>query len=195
MQQPPPRNSKNKLWLICCVLITLIVIGEATGLRASFSFGSIKEIFLQYKLSGIIIFSLAFALGNLLYIPGWIFLVAAVLALGKEWGGLATYTAAMLSAILSYGLIFNLGKDALRNFDNKWAKKIFNNLDHSPIVSIVLLRLLFQTAPPLNYALAMSNIRFQHYLIGTLIGLPLPIFIYCYFFELIFDHVLVGVGP
>ena len=101
MQQPPPRNSKNKLWLICCVLIALIVIGEATGLRASFSFGSTKEIFLQYKLSGIIIFSLAFALGNLLYIPGWIFLVAAVLALGKEWGGLATYTAAMLSAMLS----------------------------------------------------------------------------------------------
>lgn len=126
MQQPPPRNSKNKLWLICSALIAFIVIGEATGLRASFSLGSIKDIFLQYKLTGIIIFSLAFALGNLLYIPGWIFLVAAVLALGKEWGGLATFTAAMLSAIPSYGLIFKLGKDALRNFDNKWAQKIFN---------------------------------------------------------------------
>lgn len=194
MQPPHSKNSKNKLWLICGALIALIAIGEITGLRTSFSFGSIKEIFLQNKLTGVIIFSLVFALGNLLYVPGWIFLVAAVLALGKEWGGLATYTAAMVSAILSYALIFKLGKDALRSFDNKWANKIFSNLDHSPIVSIVLLRLLFQTAPPLNYALAMSNIRFRHYLLGTLLGLPLPIFIYCYFFEFIFDRVLAGIG-
>jgi len=194
LQPPPSKNSKNKLWLICGALIALIAIGEITGLRASFSFGSIKEIFLQNKLTGVIIFSLVFALGNLLYVPGWIFLVAAVLALGKEWGGLATYTAAMVSAIFSYALIFKLGKDVLRSFDNKWANKIFSNLDHSPIVSIVLLRLLFQTAPPLNYALAMSNIRFRHYLLGTLIGLPLPIFIYCYFFEFIFDRVLAGIG-
>ena len=195
MHQPTSKNSQNKLWLVCGVLIALIAIAEVTGLRASFSYASIKEIFLQYKLTGIIIFSLAFALGNLLYIPGWIFLVAAVLALGKEWGGIATYTAAMVSAIFSYALICKLGKDALRSFDNKWAKKIFANLDHSPIVSIILLRLIFQTAPPLNYALAMSSIRFQNYFLGTLIGLPLPIFIYCYFFEFIFDNVLVGIGP
>jgi hypothetical protein len=29
-------------------------------------------------------------LGNLVQIPGWIFLAAAVLTLGRFWGGLAT---------------------------------------------------------------------------------------------------------
>jgi len=47
------------------------------------------------------------------------------------------------------------------------------------------LRMLFQTAPAVNYALAMSGIRFRTYLIGTLIGLPLPIAAYCIFFDVL----------
>jgi len=43
--------------------------------------------------------------------------------------------------------------------------------------------MLFQTVPPLNYALAMSGIRFRDYLVGTLLGLPLPIMAYCLFFD------------
>jgi uncharacterized membrane protein YdjX (TVP38/TMEM64 family) len=46
-----------------------------------------------------------------------------------------------------------------------------------------LLRILFQTVPALNYALALSGIRFRQYLTGTLLGLPLPIALYCVIFE------------
>jgi uncharacterized membrane protein YdjX (TVP38/TMEM64 family) len=42
---------------------------------------------------------------------------------------------------------------------------------------------LFQTLPALNYALAMSGVRFRAYLLGTLLGLPLPIALYCLFFD------------
>jgi uncharacterized membrane protein YdjX (TVP38/TMEM64 family) len=49
-----------------------------------------------------------------------------------------------------------------------------------------------QTLPALNYALALADIRFRVYLAGTVLGLPLPIFLYCYFFELIFQHLLNG---
>jgi uncharacterized membrane protein YdjX (TVP38/TMEM64 family) len=43
--------------------------------------------------------------------------------------------------------------------------------------------MLFQTVPALNYTLAMSGIRFRDYLIGTLLGLPIPIALYCVFFD------------
>lgn len=46
-----------------------------------------------------------------------------------------------------------------------------------------MLRLLFQTVPALNYALALSGIRFADYFLGTLLGLPLPILLYCAFFS------------
>ncbi|SBT04081.1 SNARE associated Golgi protein (fragment) [Candidatus Accumulibacter aalborgensis] len=49
--------------------------------------------------------------------------------------------------------------------------------------SVVCLRILLQTVPALNYALAMSGIRFRAYMIGTLLGPPLPIAAYCLFFD------------
>jgi hypothetical protein len=56
-------------------------------------------------------------------------------------------------------------------------------LDARPVVSIVVLRVLLQTVPALNYALAMSGVKFRDYLVGTLLGLPLPIALYCVFFD------------
>ncbi len=172
------------------LLVIVFLVAELTGLRASLSPQHIKELFLQFQLWGILIFCISFSLGNLLYIPGWIFLLGAVFALGKEWGGLATYIAALTSSTISFFLIHKIGGDALRSLNNKYADRIFSKLDQHPIYSIALLRLMFQTVPALNYALAMANVRFSHYILGTVIGLPLPIFIYCYFFETIFQHVL-----
>ena len=51
------------------------------------------------------------------------------------------------------------------------------------MISIVFVRMLFQTLPALNYTLAMSGVRFRTYLAGTLLGLPLPIAAYCLFFD------------
>ena len=42
---------------------------------------------------------------------------------------------------------------------------------------------MFQTVPALNYALALSGVRFDTYMIGSLLGLPLPITLYCLFFD------------
>ena len=42
---------------------------------------------------------------------------------------------------------------------------------------------MFQTVPALNYTLALSGVPFRAYLIGTLLGLPLPIALYCLFFD------------
>lgn len=43
--------------------------------------------------------------------------------------------------------------------------------------------MMFQTLPALNYAPAMSGVRFRTYLLGTLLGLPLPIVLYYLFFD------------
>ena len=63
------------------------------------------------------------------------------------------------------------------------ARRLFAGLDAHPVGSIALLRILMQTAPALNYALALSGIRFRNYMVDTLLGLPLPIALYCYFFD------------
>ena len=183
-------DPKKKLLYIVAFFVALYLMMEISGLRTHIAPEAIKEIFLRHTVLGLFFFCLAYSVGNLVYVPGWIFLVGAVLALGKEWGGMASFLAALCSASISFFLIRSVGGTALRSLNNKWGDRIFSHLDQRPILSVALLRLLFQTLPAINYALALTDLRFRHYMIGTLIGLPLPIFLYCYFFETIFQYIL-----
>ena len=172
----------RRLLGVALFLGVLLAIFEFSGLRDHFDLPFIREMILHHRVGGLILFVMLFALGNLVQIPGWVFLAAAVVALGRMWGGVVTYIAAVASCAFTFVTIRALGGDALRLIENKLAVRILAQLDAHPIASVGLLRLLFQTAPALNYALAMSGIRFRNYLAGTLIGLPLPIALYCIFF-------------
>jgi uncharacterized membrane protein YdjX (TVP38/TMEM64 family) len=85
--------------------------------------------------------------------------------------------------VVTFLVIRFIGGNALRELKSKTAQRLLGRLDAHPIQSVVLLRVLFQTVPALNYALALSGIPLRKYLAGTLLGLPLPIFLYCVFFD------------
>ncbi|HLA29857.1 MAG TPA: VTT domain-containing protein [Pseudomonas sp.] len=185
-------RSSRRLLLVMLFLLGLFALFEALGLRAQFNLASLQALILLHPVSGLLLFILLFALGNLIQIPGWLFLAAAVLALGRVYGGIATYLAASVSCVFTYFTIRYLGGDALRELDNRLAKRLLAGLDRQPLASIIALRMLFQTVPALNYALALSGVRFRHYLAGTLLGLPLPIALYCLFFDYL--AVLLNIG-
>ncbi|MCY1350133.1 SNARE associated Golgi protein [compost metagenome] len=173
----------RRLLLVALFLGLLLAAFQFSGLRENLSLQYLHDTLLAHKGWGLALFALLFALGNLIQIPGWIFLAAAVLALGRVWGGLATYLAATFSCCCTFLLIRLLGGSALRELDNRLAQRIIAHLDERPVLVITALRVLFQTVPALNYALSLSGVRFRHYLIGTLLGLPLPIALYCLFFD------------
>lgn len=173
----------QRLLAVVLFLGLLFAVFELSGLRGHFNLEFLRQQISEHKLSGLLIFILLFSLGNLIQIPGWVFLAAAVLALGRTMGGLATYAAAIVSCVMTFLAIRFIGGDALRQLNNQTVVRILRHLDARPIRSVVLARILFQTAPPLNYALAMSGVKFREYLVGTLLGLPLPIFFYCLFFD------------
>ena len=163
----------------------LLTVFEVSGLRDHFNLAFIRQLILQYRTGGLILFVFLFSLGNLMQIPGWVFLAAAVLTLGRLWGGAVTYVAAVTSCAFTFVTIRILGGDALRLLKSRVAVRLLRELDAHPIASVALLRILFQTVPALNYALAMSGIKFRTYLIGTLVGLPIPIALYCVFFDIL----------
>lgn len=173
----------KRLMAVALLLILLFAVFELTGFRAHFNLQVLQQTIRDHPVSGLLIFVLGFAIGNLVQIPGWVFLAAAVLALGQLWGGIVTYVAACISCIVTFFSIGFVGGDALRQLDSKLASSLLSRLDARPVSSILLLRMLFQTVPALNYTLALSGIRFRDYLLGTLLGLPLPIAVYCVFFD------------
>ncbi|MEO8753603.1 MAG: VTT domain-containing protein [Casimicrobiaceae bacterium] len=177
-------RNKRLLGVGLFVVVVLTVL-QVSGLREHFNLAFIRELIQQHWIGGLVLFVLLFALGNLILIPGWVFLAAAVVTLGRGPGGVVTYVAAVISCAITFVAIRALGGDALRLLTNRVAVRILRELDAHPIASIASLRILFQTNPALNYALAMSGIRFRTYLIGTVVGLPLPIALYCIFFDIL----------
>lgn len=173
----------RRILAVALFLGVLLAVFELSGLRGHLDLAFVQQRIADNRVTGLLIFVLLFALGNLIQIPGWIFLAAAVLTLGRVWGGLATYVAACLSCAATFLAIRLIGGNALRELKSSTAKRILARLDEHPVRSVIALRILFQTVPALNYALALSGIRFRQYMLGTLIGLPLPIALYCLFFD------------
>jgi uncharacterized membrane protein YdjX (TVP38/TMEM64 family) len=178
-----PMSRPARLLLVLAFFALLLAIVELTGLRAHLDLAYVRAQFTGHVVQGLAIFALLFSVGNLIQVPGWIFLAAAVLALGRTWGGLATLVAAMVSTCVSFWLLRALGGDALRGLDGRFARRIFGQLDAHPVRSVALLRFVLGTAPPLNVALALSGVRFRHYLLGTAIGLPFPVAFFTVFFD------------
>ena len=175
----------QRLLGVVLFLGVLLTAFEISGLRGHFNLAFVRQTISQHPIGGLALFVLLFSLGNLIQIPGLIFLAAAVLTLGRLWGGAVTYVAAVISCALTFLMIRALGGSVLRLLENRVAVRLLRELDARPIACVALLRILFQTAPALNYALAMSGIRFRTYLVGTLVGLPAPIALYCLFFDIL----------
>jgi uncharacterized membrane protein YdjX (TVP38/TMEM64 family) len=172
-----------RLLLTLLFLVLLFLIFDRLGLREKISIDFIQASFNHHLYLGILIFVALFSLGNLIQIPGWIFLAAAVITLGQVMGGLVTYIAAICSCSITFLLIRLLGGSALQQLESPIAKRLLLRLDQHPLQTIIILRSMFQTAPPLNYTLALTGISFKRYFFGSLLGLPAPIAIYCIVFD------------
>ena len=183
MASPLAMTRYRRLILLAVMLVSVLLIVELTGLREQFSLTALRTLLEANLLVGVLLFVLAFAIGNLIQLPGWPFLAAAILALGTVAGGLVTYVAACVSCLVTFQVVRGVGGSALRDIDKPLARKILARLDSHPVRSVMLLRLLFQTMPALNYTLALSGVKRRDYLLGSLLGLPFPLLIYCFFFD------------
>jgi hypothetical protein len=56
-------------------------------------------------------------------------------------------------------------------------------VDSRPVLAVAGLRTLLMMTPALTYALAMTRVRFWHYVAGNLIGLVIPIAVMAAFIE------------
>ena len=59
----------------------------------------------------------------------------------------------------------------------KWApmQKAMDKLERRPVRTVAALRVALIVSPPLNYALALSPIRFRDYFAGSAMGLAAPV--------------------
>ena len=185
---PPVLWRFRRLILLLAFAALLVLLYRASGLHEDFSLDYLRTELSDHRL---LLFIGLFALGNLLHFPGLLFLAAAVLAMGKLWGGLITYCAAVFSCGFTFVVIRAVGGNGLRLLNNRLTRAVFSHLDQRPASSVFLLRHAFITSPTLNYSLALSGIGFWPYMLGTLLGLPIPLLLCCLLFDRL-SNVLLG---
>lgn len=173
-----------RLLLLVALLLSLFLLGRALGLT-SLSAAQLRATLGGAGPAGALLFLGAFVLGELVHIPGLVFVAVAVLGYGRLGGFLLGYLGALLSVSVAFALFRGVGGQALGVAgagagialpEGSWLRRPFfrrllQHLADRPLRAVVVLRLLFIMTPAVNALLALSPLRFRHFLAGSAIGL------------------------
>ncbi|HJL15601.1 MAG TPA: VTT domain-containing protein [Sandaracinaceae bacterium LLY-WYZ-13_1] len=180
---PPAKANRWRLLLLAALFFGSLAVARWTGIADEVDVASVRDLMQAAGVWGFLLFVVLFAVGELMHIPGIVFMGAASIAYGPVLGSVSAYTGALASVVVSFFVVRGLGGQQLANLRWKWARKVFGRLETHPVRTVATLRLLMWVSPPLNYGLAMSKIRFREYLIGSALGLLIPVPILVIFFD------------
>ncbi|MEL6343366.1 MAG: VTT domain-containing protein [Myxococcota bacterium] len=173
----------------------LFAIGRATGAVELFDVSRLREQLLDAGAWGVVGFIVAFAVGNLLSVPGVVFILASLLAYGQGAGMVLALSGSVVAVMVNFWMVRFIGGRPLGSLKSAWARRVMDRLDTHPVMTIFLLRTVMIASPPLNYALALSSVRGRDYLMGSAAGMVLPIGAYALGLDLLVQCGLVTLSP
>lgn len=171
----------ERAWLRYRLIVLLLVVGGlwstawATGANRVFDVERLRTIVEATGIWSGAVFVVVFSVGQLLRIPGPVFVGVAILAFGRTTGTVAAVVGAIVSVTVNFVIVRTIAGQPLAYVQRPIVRRFLSQIDKHPIAVVAILRLIFQAAPPLNYALAMTQVRLRDHLIGSTLGLPLPI--------------------
>jgi uncharacterized membrane protein YdjX (TVP38/TMEM64 family) len=164
--------------LLAVFLVGIFAIGKITGFTDELTVDGIRESMRQAGVGGFFVFVATFCVGQLLYIPGFVFVMVSGLAYGPLWGSAASLIAANVSVAVSFWIVRTIGGQPLKDINIKrpFLQNALDHLQDRPIRSMIVIRLFLWAIPPVNYTLAMSGVSFRDYTIAAAIGMT-PAFV------------------
>jgi uncharacterized membrane protein YdjX (TVP38/TMEM64 family) len=179
------RRTLLRLAALVALIAALIVIGRVTGLHERLNIDYLRATVPALGLWGALVFIAAFCAGELIHVPGIVFVAVSVLVYGPVLGFGVGLLGAVISVSVSFWIVRAVGGKALTEIDKPIVRKMMAELDRRPIRAVMIMRLVLFLFPPLNYVLALSSVRFHDYLIGSALGLVPPILGCAIFIDLV----------
>ncbi len=151
--------------------------GKLTGADRFLTREHVRAMIAGAGVPGALLFVLVFAAGELLHVPGMVFVAAGVLAYGRLWGGVLGFLGALFSVSMTFLVVRAVAGQALAvpPEGRPLLQRMLGQLSGRPVRTVALLRAVFWMSPWLNYALALSQVRYRHYLLGSAVGLLVPL--------------------
>jgi len=131
--------------------------------------------------SGAIVYVAAFCLFELLHLPAIVVVAAGVRVWGVWEGWLLALLTAPVAISLPFFIIRSIGGRPLAEVQWPLLRRMMAKLDDAPLRTVALLRLVFFLSPPITSCLALSGVPFTQYLMGSVIGLAIPLTLLCLF--------------
>ncbi len=179
-------RSKKRLFAVAALLLGVYLVGRATGIVDQVDIPTVRRVVDAAGGWGFLVFVLVFVLGVLLQVPGMLFVAAGILIYGKTTGYFANLAGAIVAVCASFTMVRAVGGSALAGVRRPWLQRILAKLDDKPIRWLIVIRLFAFIAPPLNYVLALTRIRFRDYAIGSALGLVTPMAVVTMMFDWLF---------
>lgn len=173
----PARSSAKwlRLGALAALLVLGLVVGRATGATEALSADGVRAFVARAGALGVLAFLALFVLGELVHVPGLVFIGAAVALWGPLGGGLVGAAGSLISLVTTFAIVRGVGGRPLGELRFAFARRMLAGLERRPIATVAVLRTTLILSPPVTYALALSPIGFRDYLVGSAIGLVLPL--------------------
>jgi uncharacterized membrane protein YdjX (TVP38/TMEM64 family) len=168
------RRARMRLALLGAITLTFIVIGVVVvgdGLTAD----GLREEVKKAGTLGFVFFTGIFVVGQMLHLPGLIFIGAGAFAFGAPIGGPLSLFAATLAVSVNFAFVRTVGGQPLVAIERPLFKRVMGMLDDHPWRTVVVLRLIFFTSPAISAALALTGVRFRDHLTGSIVGMAVPV--------------------
>ena len=178
----------TRVLALVCVLALAYVAIDATGLLDDVDPGSIRTTVQAWGAWGVLLYLGLFTLGQVLHVPGIIFVVAAGLAYGPWYGWLIGMVGSLVAISACFVVARKVGGSPLAQVKKPGIVRLIKRLHHYPLRTIIVLRMMFGSAPWLSYLLALTAVRYRQYLFGAAIGLAVPVFITTWFSDWLLQY-------
>ena len=168
------------------VLVGLYLAAKTSGVIDNLNVTTMQQMVHDAGAWGVLLYVALFAGGTLVQVPGTLFVATGILVYGGVTGYLVCLLGAIVSVCTTFMFVRVVGGDALSDVERPFVRRMLRRLDKRPVTTMVVLRMFLFISPPLNYALALSPMRFRDYAIGSAIGLTLPMAVTTIFWKWIF---------
>jgi len=132
---------------------------------------------------GVLLYVGGFCGFELFHLPAILWICVGAWCWGPIQGWFAAVATAPLAISCPFWLIRRVGGNALAEIQSPLIRRVLAKLDERPILTIFLLRFFLFFAPPVTTALALSNVSYRDFIVGSALGLVVPITTCTYFFD------------
>lgn len=167
-------SPKVRIALLLALIALAVVVAHATGFADEITPERLREIATSCGALGAIALIAGFALGEIVQLPGVVFVAAALAAYGPWMGTGVAYLGMLAACVASFAVGRLVAGGAAEEIVHPRVRLWTERAARAPVTTVALVRAFLFVLPGTGYAFSVSSIRFRDHAIGSAIGLVVP---------------------